>query len=391
MVRLARARVDAETRQRRRAASVGRGLAEEIALACRLSLTAAARRLSAARAWWFDLPHTYGALAAGRLDERVATAVVAETRHLDPTRRREVDRHLHDHAARPDGGGVDLTTLGVRQALAAAAKAAYQADPHAYVARGRVERDDRHVSLRPAPDTMSRLSAYLPVEQGVACLAALERHTDATVAAGDARSRGQIAADTLVERLTGQHRATDVSVEIQLVVPADNLSIRAGDHPPHEDAECAPTACDAGPARSAVVTGVGALPWTMARGLVDASGGTKHLRVVHRSPDGHLVGIGTRRRFTGALADLVLARDQTCREPFCDAPIRHLDHVQRHADGGLTTLANGRGLCARHNLTREQPGWHAAVVHDGFGAQPHTVITITPTGHTYASRAPDPP
>ena len=41
---------------------------------------------------------------------------------------------------------------------------------------------------------MSVLSGLLPVEQGVACLAALRRHTDAVVAAGDTRTRDQIMA-----------------------------------------------------------------------------------------------------------------------------------------------------------------------------------------------------
>ena len=48
--------------------------------------------------------------------------------------------------------------MGVRQALAVTARVAYQVDPSAYVGRGRTERDDRHVTLRPAPDTMSWLS-----------------------------------------------------------------------------------------------------------------------------------------------------------------------------------------------------------------------------------------
>lgn len=227
----------------------------------------------------------------------------------------------------------------MRQALAAVAKAAYAADPRAYVERGRHEREDRHVTLRPAPDTMSVLSGYLPVEQGVACLAALKRHTDSAVAGGDARSRGQIMAGTLVERVTGQARAGDVAVEIQLVVPTDA-------RPEGSEAEAA----------TAALTGAGALPRDLAAELVDASAGAKHVRLLRRSAGGHLVGIGARRRFTGALADLVVARDQTCREPYCDAPIRHLDHVERHSEGGGTDLANGRGLCARHNLAREQAG-----------------------------------
>lgn len=372
MVRLSQARVERETAEHRRPERVGRGLVEEIGLACRVSPTVAARRLGAAHAWCSDLPRTSGALAAGRLHERVADAVVAETRHLPSVTRREVDQRLHEE--------VDLTAMGVRQALASTGRQAYRADPRAYVERGRRERGDRYVALRPAPDTMSVLTGYLPVEQGVACLAALTKHTDGAVASGDERTRGQIMADTLVERLTGQAHAPAVAVEIQVVVPGDALG--ADDAAPDAHSPLA---------RSATITGAGSLPLALARELVDASSGTTHLRLLRASRSGHLVDLGPRRRFTGALADLVLARDQTCREPFCDAPIRHLDHVQRHVDGGGTTLTNGRGLCARHNLAREQPGWHADVVHDGFGEQPHTVRTTTPTGHTYSSRAPDPP
>ena len=77
--------------------------------------------------------------------------------------------------------------------------------------------------LRPAPDTMSVLSGYLPAEQGVACLKSLRDQTDALKAAGDPRCRDQIMADTLVERLTGQADAADVNAELQIVMPLDAL------------------------------------------------------------------------------------------------------------------------------------------------------------------------
>ena len=114
-----------------------------------------------------------------------------------------------------------MTALGVREAANLARRYAYEADREAYVARGRHERGHRRVGLRSAPDTMSLLSGYLPVEQGVACLAALRRHTDGVLSTGDGRTRDQIMADTLVERLTGQASASDVAVEVQIVVPAE--------------------------------------------------------------------------------------------------------------------------------------------------------------------------
>ena len=113
--------------------------------------------------------------------------------------------------------------MGLRSAAACARKYAYQADPEGYLQRGRTERKNRRVSLRPAPDTMSLLSGYLPAEQGVACLKALRDQTDAVKAAGDPRCRDQIMADTLVERLTGQATAADVNAEVQIVMPLDVL------------------------------------------------------------------------------------------------------------------------------------------------------------------------
>jgi hypothetical protein len=87
-----------------------------------------------------------------------------------------------------------ISQMGPRSAAACARKHAYEADPQGYVQRGRTERKNRRVTLRPAPDTMSLLSGYLPAEQGVACLKALRDHTDAAKAAGDPRCRDQVTA-----------------------------------------------------------------------------------------------------------------------------------------------------------------------------------------------------
>ena len=70
---------------------------------------------------------------------------------------------------------------------------------------------------------MSILSGLLPVEQGVACLAALQSRSHPCKAAGDDRGRGQIMADTLVERVTGQATAAEIAVEVQIVMPLEAL------------------------------------------------------------------------------------------------------------------------------------------------------------------------
>jgi uncharacterized protein DUF222 len=269
--------------------------------------------------------------------------------------------------------------MGFKAATACARKTAYQADPHGYLERGRTERQHRRVGVRPAPDTMAVLTGYLPVEQGIACYAALRQHADTAVATGDGRTRDQIMADTLVERITGQATAADVNVELQLMMPLDAL-INAGDH------------------SAAVIPGYGPLPGKLAREIVASSKGRKWWRRLFTAPKGSAGGAGpilggdpTRRYFDGWLNHLIRLRDQTCRDPFCDAPIRHIDHIRRHADGGLTTFTNGRGACERGNLIREMPGWRVDLVYCGLRGHPHTIKITTPTGHHYFSRAPDPP
>ena len=111
-----------------------------------------------------------------------------------------------------------------------------------------------------------------------------------------------------------------------------------------------------------------------------------------RPAAGNVVGIGKRvRRFTGKLAELIRLRDQTCRMPYCDAQIRHLDHIVEYRHGGQTTLTNGQGLCERHNYLRSVPGWRTDLIHGGLDGPAHETMIITPTGHRYRSRAPDPP
>jgi hypothetical protein len=121
-------------------------------------------------------------------------------------------------------------------------------------------------------------------------------------------------------------------------------------------------------------------------------GGGFHRPLGVKGRSGLIVGGNpTRRYFDGWLAKLIRLRDQTCRDPYCDAAIRHIDHITRHADGGATTYINGRGACARGNQVREMPGWRIKLIDCGFHSGPHKIIITTPTGHHYFSRAPDRP
>jgi HNH endonuclease len=227
---------------------------------------------------------------------------------------------------------------------------------------------------------MAILSGYLPVEQGVACYAALRQHADTAKACGDGRTRDQIMADTLVERLTGQPSAGDVNVELQIMMPLEALL------DPHS-------------VKPATIPGYGPLPADLARDIMITSQGRKWWRRLFTAPSaskGHsgpvVGGDSSRRCFEGWLARLIRFRDQeTCRNPFCAAPIRHIDHISRHSDGGATSYDNGRGTCERCNYVREMPGWQISVIDAERLDKPHTMIITTPTGHHYLSRPPDPP
>lgn len=344
------------------AARVGQGVAAQVGLARRQSPARTARYLALAATLTDDLAHTYAALAEGRVSEWRALLVARETAWLTPAQRAAVDAQV----------GPQLEQWGDRRVEAETRRAAYRLDPAGFVARARNAETDRHVSLRPAPDTMSRLCALLPVAQGVAVLAALRAAADTHQAGGDPRGRGQVMADTLVTRITGQASPDAIPVQVNLLMPADTL-LAGGDEP-------------------AELPGHGPLPAPHARELTRTAAihAQAWIRRLYTRPDtGHLLAMDSRRRtFPPGLAAFLLTRDRTCRTPWCDAPIRHLDHVIPHAAGGPTTAANGQGTCERCNHTKQAPGWHTRPGQAGAGED---VQIRTPTGHTYTSHPPDPP
>ncbi|GAA3309915.1 HNH endonuclease [Arthrobacter ramosus] len=364
----------------------GRGVAAQVALARRESPARGSRLHGLAKALVTEMPHTLAALDTGRLNEWRATLLVKETACLSAEDRCAVDEELAADTGVFDGAGD-------KAIIAAARTAAYPRDPRSVTQRASHAATERHVSLRPAPDTMTYLTALLPVAQGVAVHAALSRHADALRSSGETRSRGQIMADTLVERTTGTPAGIS-GVEVQLVM-TDRTLFQG----------------DAEPAR---LPGYGIVPAAWARAMLAGNQdqteagqvGNEHgapgqpgqcgdlklwLRRLFTAPGtGELVGADSRARlFPAGLRRFIQARDDTCRTPYCDAPIRHFDHVVPWHDGGTTSLANGAGLCEACNHTKELPGWTARTSTARTSPGKRHVLDIrTPTGHTYRSTAP---
>ncbi len=338
----------------------GVGVAAQVALARRESPHRGGRLLGLARALVREMPHTLAALETGRLNEWRATLLVKETACLSRADRTQVDAEVWSDPER-------VATMGDRGLAQFARSVGYRLDPHAVVNRSARAAAERHVTLRPAPDTMTYLTALLPVAEGVAAYAALTRAADGARATGDPRGRGQVMADTLVERVTGRAVTEPVPVRVSLTM-SDSALFAGGNDPAH-------------------VTGFGPVPAGVARRLVaDAAGsGAAWVRRLY-ARHGRLIAMESgSRKFPRGLAEFIDVRDQVCRTPWCDAPVRHHDHIRPHQAGGATSAENGQGLCEACNHAKQAPRWRASPDRDG------TVVITTPTGATYRSRAPDLP
>lgn len=329
----------------------GRGVGGEVGLARRESPHRGLRRLRLARHLVQDMPHTLAALTTGEISEGRAAALERETHWLPPEARRGVDEALSER----------MPFLGDRDLINEVRQEAIRQDPVAATEYFDRAAESRHVTVRPARNGMAYLTALLPLEQAAACRRALMERAASVTATGEAAGRTphQIMADAMAERLTGQARATDTTVEIQLGMT--DAALLDGEDTP------------------AWLPGHGPVPAEHARQILGRTEAEVYLRRLYTAPDtGNLVAMDSKQRtFPALLRRMVLLRDDLCRTPYCDAPIRHVDHAVPHREGGATSWENGSGLCARCNFMKEQPGWNHRPGPDGLQVR-------TPTGHIYA-------
>jgi Domain of unknown function (DUF222)/HNH endonuclease len=378
--------------QRRAAADRGvprerrdRGLADQVALARRVSPHRGLGDVALALALRTDLPHTRAAFRAGQIDSFKATLMVRETASLPAEHRAQVDEQL---GADPEV----ITRLSPRRLVGRLQQTAAELDPVSVVRRRRRAEADRHVTSRPAPDVMTWLGALLPVKAGVAVHAALRRDAAAAKAAGDHRGIGQLMADILVQRVLHPGPAQEAtghltwssasSPDLPSSVPATpgvpvtvNLIVR----------DCVLLGDEAG---AGWVEGHGPVPGDLIRQWIadnlDTGVRTWLRRVYERPATGALVAMDSKAKlFDGGLADFIRVRDRICRTVGCGALIRHADHVEPRSRGGPTSADNGQGVCEHCNYAKEADGWSARTI----PGPRHTVETTTPTGHIYTSTA----
>ncbi|WP_209371247.1 HNH endonuclease [Brevibacterium renqingii] len=331
----------------------GRGLGAEIALARRVSRSRGDGLLKFSRTLLMDLPRTYAAMKSGDISEEKARVVVRESDWLPREKKHELDERMAER----------LPEAGVKRLGNEVRALAQQLDQRAAVKHLERRVEERSVSVRPAPGNMAYLTALLPMPQAVAAFANLQKSAQSLIATGESsgRTQSQIAVDLLVERLTGQASAAAVPTEVHLIMQASSL-FEPG-------------------AESAWFPGCGPIPAQAARDFVTENEAAVFVRRMYTRPeDGQLVRMDSRRReFSGLLRRMVVFRDDVCRSPWCEAPIKHADHADSYASGGTTGWVNSSGLCAACNFAKELSGWR----HE---ATPDELEVITPTGHHYRSR-----
>ncbi|KAA0024409.1 HNH endonuclease [Antrihabitans cavernicola] len=340
-----------------------RGISSEIALARRDSPHRGSQHLGFAQAM-VDMPHTLALLERGLLNEWRATILVRETACLDREDRTGIDAELCADPTTLDGLGDRALTATVREHAA-------RRDAEAMVKRASKAVGDRRVTTRPAHDTMAYVNALLPVDQAVAIQAILGRDADSLRAGGDERTRSQIMADLLVERVTGISAVVGPPITVNLVISDESLFADGTD--------------------AAHVEGYGPIPAGLARHWVKDRNNLELRRVYANPTTGALTTMeSVSRCFPPGLARFIDVRDRYCRAPWCDAPIRHRDHIVEHQAGGPTTADNGAGLCEACNHAKQGAGWQSQPVTQKPGER-HSYRFTIPTGHEYTSTAPPTP
>lgn len=301
-----------------------------------------------------SLPHVAAGLRDGLISEPTARAICRASSTLSRD-----DLVVFDAEIAPK-----LAGLTPRRAAQLAERIVISLDADAAAERAQRRRQDVRVNLTAHPDGVATLMVEGPAEQLVAAHKALEGWALGLRSTGDERTLEQIMCATLVERVTGAARASDTTVEVDIVMDAATL-LGTADNPVE-------------------LIGHGPIAPAIADELIGSAHKVFYRRLITDPITQTLLARDERRRlFDRAQAGFIRARDRhRCRQPGCDCRIRDIDHITAYADGGPTRDDNGQGLCRRSHVIKHLPGWHVTTETDG------TISWRTPTGHTYRSRAP---
>ncbi|WP_380175901.1 HNH endonuclease [Kineococcus sp. DHX-1] len=337
----------------------------EIALARQVSPSTGTALVAAATVLVQEMPVTLTALAEGLITERAARDVVTATCHVSPADRARIDERMRREYRRPG--------LGHRYLAGAARALADAADPAAAVERNRRAEGTRRCTVRPGADHMTFFTAVGTPAANLTLLTTLRRAATDQLRAdpSDERTEDQAMYDVLFARVTGAELVTDPIPVTEELVMDEAALLREGTSSARVWCE----GVDGGP-----------VPAQQARDLVRDAAEREQTwirRLYCRPGTDELVAMDAKSRlFPPALARYLRRRDQRCATPWCEAPIRHVDHVIPWSRGGGTSIENGQGLCRSCNYTKDLPGFTTTSDERG-----RTVLTVR-TGHRYRREPP---
>ncbi len=343
------------------------GTGAEVALARKEAQRLGAHFVNYSRAMIEEMPYTFNALERGELTEERAMLMVKKTKDMHPDARRQIDRNMAGERGAFEGVGTkQLASRIDKEALAYDSRVEVNEQADAVV--------KRRVWLTPTPDGMMRLGALLTPAQGVAMKQALQAAVSKRRADDDRRTDDQVMTDALVSAFTGHVNGLRPSLLVNLTM-TDRTMMTGDSEPAH-------------------LKGYGTISAAYARWLTAGDRTTSEqddevevwVRRLYTAPTtGELLAMDSEARTAPPkLRELIELRDQFCRTPYCDAPIRHIDHVYQVRRGGETTEVNLDGRCVRCNQTKETSGWEEHVV---MGLR-HSILITTPGGQMYRGMAP---
>ena len=350
-----------------RATVTQRGFAERAVvadLAVRLHLPEATVRAHAhlAEGGRQRLPELWSRFADGTVTDRHVRIALDAASALDADALARFDRVVADLAVE-----VSAARFAPRVRLVAE-----RLDPASLTERHRDAVEKRGVWIEQEHDGMAWLTAHLDGFTAAKIRAGLDAAAaDLAGADDEVRTRDQLRADVLADRLTGGADPHHVTASVAVTVPVLTLLGRS-DRPATLDGF---TPIDAETARR-----IAAVAPSFFRVLTDPVSSTV-LDVDRRS-----------YRPPADLARYVRHRDLECTQPGCGRPAAScdLDHLSAWAGGGSTSAANLHAVCSSHHRMRHQTRWTAARAPEQRGARQvrGRVVWTSPSG---VRVRPDPP
>lgn len=320
-----------------------------------------------------SFPTVADALAAGQIDVSKAKVLLHTTPGLPDAELRRIHETLLPDAS-------SLTGSQLRDKLR---HAALQVDPDAVAKRHVKSFADRTVTVEPAYDGMSWVSALLRCDDAEAVRTYLDSLGTAAKAPGDSRTADQRRADAFSDLFrTLLDRGLDLDgAELPMFArrrPHLQVTIGAGSLLGLDDSP-------------GLLAGYGPIPAELAREI--ATDATWQALFTDAST-GEVTAVGTKSYRPGAvLARTVIARDVTCTFMGCRLPAHRcdLDHTPEYDPAKAATVAQTRldtlyARCRSHHGAKTIKAWHVARDPDTGDS-----IWTAPTGHVYRRRTLKPP